>query len=96
MQRGRPVGTTTYEKDLADAFGAAVREIRTGRGISQESLAHLSHVERAHLGRIERGRYTPSLAILLKIAPALKCQPSELMALAETKLAALLTTKPED
>lgn len=96
MQRGRPAGTTTYEKDLAVAFGAAIREIRTDQGISQESLANLSHVERAHLGRIERGTHTPSLAIMFKIARALKCQPSKLMALAEAKLAALLAAQPED
>ena len=50
IQRGRPTGTTTYEAEPAIAFGAAVREERTSQGIAQETLAHLSGIERSHMG----------------------------------------------
>ncbi|PLC49915.1 transcriptional regulator [Pollutimonas subterranea] len=72
IQRGRPVGTTTYEAEPAIAFGAAVREERTNQGIAQETLAHLAGIERSHMG---------------KIARALKCSSAHLMTLTEAKLA---------
>ncbi|MFA7667820.1 MAG: hypothetical protein WCX93_00555, partial [Burkholderiaceae bacterium] len=40
IQRGRPLGATTYDAELAQAFGAAVRALRTERGIAQEMLAN--------------------------------------------------------
>src|SRR3989442_2210181 len=39
VKRGRPVGATSFDADIARAFGAAVRSLRNERGISQESLA---------------------------------------------------------
>ena len=79
IQRGRPAGATTYDAELAQAFGAAVRALRTERGIAQESLAHLAGVERSHMGKIERGEHMPTLALILKIARALGRSASELM-----------------
>jgi ribosome-binding protein aMBF1 (putative translation factor) len=61
IQRGRPTGTTTYEAEPAIAFGASVREERTSQGIAQETLAHLSGIERSHMGKIERGEHVPTL-----------------------------------
>jgi len=51
IQRGRPAGATTYDAELAQAFGAAVRALRTERGIAQESLAHLAGIERSAHGQ---------------------------------------------
>ena len=73
IQRGRPAGATTFDAELALAFGAAVRALRTERGIAQESLAHLAGIERSHMGKIERGAHMPTLAIIFKIAGALEC-----------------------
>ncbi|MBN8745886.1 MAG: helix-turn-helix transcriptional regulator, partial [Variovorax sp.] len=64
IQRGRPVGATTYDAELAQAFGAAVRALRTERGIAQESLAHLACIERSHMSKVERGEHMPSQAII--------------------------------
>ena len=88
IQRGRPTGATTYDAELAQAFGAAVRALRMERGIAQESLAHLAGVERSHMGKIERGEHMPTLAIIFKIAGALKCSTAVLMSEAESQLAA--------
>jgi len=79
IQRGRPTGATTFEAGPAQAFGAAVRTIRTGQGVAQETLANLAGIERSHMGKIERGEHMPTLAIILKIARALGCSASELM-----------------
>jgi transcriptional regulator with XRE-family HTH domain len=87
IQRGRPVGATTYEAEPARAFGEAVRALRTERGVAQETLANLADVERSHLGKVERGEHMPTLALILKIARALECSSAELMADTERRLA---------
>lgn len=86
IQRGRPVGATTFEAIPAEAFGAAVREARTAAGIAQETLADLADVERSHLGKIERGEHLPNLALVLKLAVALNCSAAELMTATEARL----------
>ena len=43
------------EHDAHPTFGAAVRALRTERGIAQESLANLAGIERSHMGKVERG-----------------------------------------
>lgn len=79
IQRGRPAGSTTFDAVLAQAFGAAVRALRTDRGVAQETLAHLAGVERSHMGKIERGEHMPTLAVIFKIAGALELSVSQLM-----------------
>ena len=96
VQRGRPAGSTTFDAELAQAFGAAVRALRTERGIAQETLAHLSGIERSHMGKIERGEHVPTLPLILKIARALKCSSAHLMALTEAKLAETAPPKSAD
>ena len=86
IQRGRPVGATTFEVAPARAFGAAVRAARTEDGIAQETLAHLAGIERSHMGKIERGEHMPTLALILKIARALGRSAGELMLETEARL----------
>ena len=86
VQRGRPAGSTTFDAELAQAFGVAVRALRTERGIAQETLANLAGIERSHMGKIERGEHAPTLPVILKIARALKCSSARLMTLTEAKL----------
>ncbi|EIU1669059.1 helix-turn-helix domain-containing protein [Pseudomonas aeruginosa] len=87
VQPGRPAGTTTFDAELAQAFGAAVRTLRMKRGIAQESLANLAGVERSHMGKVERGEHMPTLAVIVKIAGALDCSTAEVMAAMEIQLA---------
>ncbi len=86
IQRGRPLGATTFDADLAQAFGRAVRALRTQQGIAQEALANLANIERSHLGKIERGEHMPTLAIIFKIATGLKCSTAVLMTTTEEQL----------
>ncbi|MBG5820154.1 helix-turn-helix domain-containing protein [Pseudomonas aeruginosa] len=88
VQPGRPAGSTTFDAELAQAFGAAVRALRMERSIAQESLANLAGIERSHMGKVERGEHMPTLAIIFKIAGALDCSTAELMAATESQLAA--------
>lgn len=87
VKPGRPAGVTTYDAELAKAFGAAVRALRGGRGIAQESLANLAGIERSHLGKVERGEHMPTLAIIFRIANALEYSTAALMAETESQLA---------
>lgn len=86
IRPGRPIGTTTYEAELAQAFGAVVRALRTRKKISQEALANLAGVERSHMGKIERGEHIPSLVIIMRIAEALGCDATSLVAETEKSL----------
>lgn len=54
------------------ALGGAIRSLRKEQGISQESLAHDSGVERAYMSGIERGVQNVTVMTLSKIAAALK------------------------
>jgi XRE family transcriptional regulator, regulator of sulfur utilization len=86
IQRGRPLGATTFESAPAQAFGAAVRAARIEEGIAQETLAHLAGIERSHMGKIERGEHMPTLALVFKIARALGRSAGELILETEARL----------
>jgi putative transcriptional regulator len=45
-----------------------VRELRTGRGLSQGRLAEKLGVSRQTINAIETGRYTPSLPLAMALA----------------------------
>lgn len=87
VQRGRPLGATTYEAGPALAFGKAVRTARVDQGLAQEELAALAGIERSHMGKIERGEHMPTLALILRISTALKMSSGDLMASTERNLA---------
>ncbi len=86
VQRGRPVGSTTYEREPALAFGQAVRAARMEQGMAQEELAALAEIERSHMGKIERGEHMPTLALILRIAVALNRSAADLIAATEENL----------
>lgn len=60
-------------------FGNKIREIRKGKGISQERLAELSEIDRSYMGRIERGEMNISLTKVYQISLALEVDASELI-----------------
>ncbi|MGF6769478.1 transcriptional regulator with XRE-family HTH domain [Paraburkholderia sp. GAS199] len=62
------------------ALGQAVRRLRETKGLSQESLALRAEVDRAYVGRVERGDNAAALLTLKRIADALGISMSALMA----------------
>lgn len=68
-------------------FGRVVRDARTLQGIAQKTLAQLAGIERSHMGKIERGEYTPNLIEIHKIARALSCSSGDLLTATENILA---------
>jgi len=55
-----------------------LRRLRVARGVSQDDLALMAGLERAHVGYLERGGRNPTLATLEKLTHALEAHISEL------------------
>ncbi len=59
-------------------LGNRIRELRLKRKMSQEQLAEAADLHRNMIGLLERGRRSPSLETVVKIAEALKVHPKRL------------------
>lgn len=68
-----------YERVRA-VVASRIRELRQGRGLSQEELADRAGVHRTYVGMLERRQSNPSLHVLAKIAEALVVTVSDLIA----------------
>ena len=64
--------------ELTRAVGENIKRIRKAKKLSMERLAAESGVSRSMLGQIERGEANPSVALLGKLASALKV-PAEVL-----------------
>jgi len=67
------------------AFGQVLRELRKGRGLSQEVLALESDLERNYVSLLELGRNSASVKTIFKLAPALGISVAEFMAMVEVR-----------
>ncbi len=65
------------------AFGAALREIRSERGLSQEAVALAAGLNRGYYNGVELGKRNIALVNIGKLAEALSLQPSAIFARAE-------------
>jgi XRE family transcriptional regulator, regulator of sulfur utilization len=79
LPTGRPQGSKSFEPVCAAAFGKALREVRVACGVSQDKLALAAQLERAHVGRMERGENIPNIWVVLKLCEALGQSPSVLL-----------------
>jgi transcriptional regulator with XRE-family HTH domain len=70
-----------------DALGAAVRETRARRGMTQEGLAFASGLHRNFVGAIERGETNATFSTLLRTTSGLRVPLSELVLLYERNIA---------
>jgi transcriptional regulator with XRE-family HTH domain len=69
-----------------EALGRVLRRLRLERGLSQEALAHEADRHRTYVSLLERGRNSPSLLTIFRIADVLKVRPSEIVRLVETEI----------
>ena len=53
---------------MADSFGETLRELRTGKNLSQQQLADKLFVNRSSISNWEAGRRIPDIAILTRLA----------------------------
>ncbi len=72
--------------DPAEAFGTALKEVRSEKGMSQEAAALACELDRSYYGALERAKKSPTLKTIWKISDALGVQPSELLIRAEKLL----------
>ena len=61
------------------AFGKRVREVRKGKGISQERLAEMADIDRSYMGNIERGEKNITLKKAYEICDALEIEIQDLV-----------------
>lgn len=66
-----------------EKLGQAIRIRRKKLGYSQEGFAANCEVDRAYMGRIERGDTNPTFLLLLRVSKELRCSLAELFAAAE-------------
>ena len=65
--------------DIAEKFGARVRERRTAMGLSQEAFAGKCGLDRTYISGIERVVRNPTVTVVERVALALKCRLGDLL-----------------
>jgi transcriptional regulator with XRE-family HTH domain len=70
---------TLSRRDEGEVFGNHLRELRTARGLTQAQLAEEARTSTPFISQLERGLTTPTLGMLLRLAAALDCRPSDLI-----------------
>lgn len=76
----------TLEPD--QAFGQALRYLRTKRGWTQVELALRADVDRNYVSLIELGRNSPSVRMVFRLCDALDVSPADLMRDVERRMKA--------
>lgn len=86
--------------DIKNIVGQNIRLFRKSKGMTQEQLAEKVNVSGSYIGYLERGKKSPSLILLEKIACILNVDPATLLTSNEEqinlelkKLIALLSDK---
>jgi transcriptional regulator with XRE-family HTH domain len=67
------------DEEALKRVGAKIREIRTSKQISQETLANDWEINYSQLNRMELGKVNFSLSYLFRIAKALDVDPEDLL-----------------
>ncbi len=67
--------------DIRRRFGARLKGLREGMGLSQEELAHRAELHRTYISGVERGIRNPTLTVLEKLSKGLDVPITTLMAL---------------
>lgn len=65
--------------DIREQFGRTLRDLRNDQGLTQEELAFRAGMNVTYLSDLERGRWNPSLAIIVDLACGLAVHPSQLL-----------------
>lgn len=70
---------------MEQALGHEIKRARELSQESQEALAFNADVHRTYVSMIERGLKSPTLAVIVRLATALRIKPSELLRRAEAR-----------
>ena len=63
--------------DIKKKFGKKLKQLRTEKGISQESLALSADLDRTYIPSIEKGERNVSITVVEKLAKALNVSITE-------------------
>ena len=63
-----------------EVFGRRLRELRQKYGVTQEQLSLSTGLTECYISNMERGLKVPSLTTVLRLAVALDCKVTELVA----------------
>jgi transcriptional regulator with XRE-family HTH domain len=74
-------------RQIGQAFGLVLRELRQKAGLTQEQLGFESDMDRIYVSLLERGQRTPSLLVVVNLAKALGTSAAEIVALTEQRMA---------
>ena len=66
------------EQKIKEQFGSRLKNLRQGKGITQEALSLLCDLDRTYIGSVERGERNISLININRIAGALGIDAKEL------------------
>jgi transcriptional regulator with XRE-family HTH domain len=74
-------------EDIRQIFAGVLRDSRLAAGISQETLAAESGLDRTYISMLERGKRTPSIEVIWKLCRALQIAMVKLVGDLEQALA---------
>jgi transcriptional regulator with XRE-family HTH domain len=69
---------------ICRAFGTRLRELRHRQRLTQSDLATRAAVSLVYVSQIERGLRNPTLAVVIRLAHAVRVAPCDLIAGLET------------
>lgn len=70
-------------------LGLRIKSLRTEKGLTQEKLAEALGVSLEHIGKIERGKRTPSLDLVIAMAKFFHVSTDYILLLANRRTADL-------
>ena len=76
---------TSMSRNSEEPVFNQIEEIRTSLGLTRQELADLVGVHYQTIGYLERGEYSPSLVLALRISQTLNKEVSEVFSLTEPK-----------
>ena len=72
--------------EVEKAFGQVLRDLRTRKQLSQETLGFEAELARNYVSQLELGTKSPSLRTIFKLCRVLSVNPSEFLRDVESKL----------
>ena len=65
--------------DVRERVGLNLQRLRREKGLSQEELADLANIHQTYLSGVERGKRSPTVTVLQRIAAALGADIEDLV-----------------
>lgn len=73
-------------KNRSDSFGPVLRQLRMGKGLTQDQLSEMVGVASPFISMLESGHKYPNLEMIFKLADALGVRPGDILDAMEERL----------